>query len=488
MFFNPDDGHRKMKIIKFVLIALLFSASSFAQRVLTLDEAVSIALKESYGIKSAEYSLISSQKNLEAAKLGLRTSIDMEFDVPRYSRTLASQFNPSTGTEQFFEIGYTTFESRLMFTQPIVYTNGTFSLVGSMWRRDQFSAQQDIPIDYYSNISLRLRQPLFTFNTQSANLTRAEVNMQKSQRNYTRSEKEMIYNVTAAFFQLYQAKKNVEIVKEEVNQVQTSYNTAQNKFKAGLVAEVEALQLEIDLAESKNKLLNAERTFEELKDNFKLLIGLDLSEQFDVAALLEYSPVTINLDEAVEHALNKRTELLNTAADINLNSLTVDEVDSRGNISALITANYGINKNDNVFREVFRDFSEDRSVALTLQVPVLDWGRNSREVESAEANLNLTRLNYINQKQQIEKEIIAVVNKIESAKARVEVLSKSVELAKKSYEISLARFEAGTITSFDLSQMQLRLTNAKTNSLNALIDYKLALADLSRKTMHDYGS
>jgi len=298
----------------------------------------------------------------------------------------------------------------------------------------------------------------------------------------------MIYNVTAAFFQLYQAKKNVEIVKEEVNQVQTSYNTAQNKFKAGLVAEVEALQLEIDLAESKNKLLNAERTFEELKDNFKLLIGLDLSEQFDVAALLEYSPVTINLDEAVEHALNKRTELLNTAADINLNSLTVDEVDSRGNISALITANYGINKNDNVFREVFRDFSEDRSVALTLQVPVLDWGRNSREVESAEANLNLTRLNYINQKQQIEKEIIAVVNKIESAKARVEVLSKSVELAKKSYEISLARFEAGTITSFDLSQMQLRLTNAKTNSLNALIDYKLALADLSRKTMHDYGS
>ncbi|PJB01988.1 MAG: hypothetical protein CO127_01055, partial [Ignavibacteria bacterium CG_4_9_14_3_um_filter_36_18] len=259
MFFNPDDGHRKMKIIKFVLIALLFSASSFAQRVLTLDEAVSIALKESYGIKSAEYSLISSQKNLEAAKLGLRTSIDMEFDVPRYSRTLASQFNPSTGTEQFFEIGYTTFESRLMFTQPIVYTNGTFSLVGSMWRRDQFSAQQDIPIDYYSNISLRLRQPLFTFNTQSANLTRAEVNMQKSQRNYTRSEKEMIYNVTAAFFQLYQAKKNVEIVKEEVNQVQTSYNTAQNKFKAGLVAEVEALQLEIDLAESKNKLLNAER-------------------------------------------------------------------------------------------------------------------------------------------------------------------------------------------------------------------------------------
>ncbi|MBZ0199469.1 MAG: TolC family protein [Ignavibacteriaceae bacterium] len=464
------------------------STLTYSQKIVTLDEAVAIALKESYGIKSAGYSLISSEKILEAAKLGLRTSVDVEFDLPRYSRSLASQFNTSTGTEQFYEIGYTTVESRLMFAQPIVYTNGTFSLVGSMWRRDQFSAQQNIPIDYYSNISLRLQQPLFTFNTLGANLTRAEVNMQKAKRNYTRAEKEMIYNVTASFFQLYQTKKNVEIVKEEVNQVQTSYNTAQNKFKAGLIAEVEALQLEIDLAESKNKLLNAERSFNESKDNFKLLIGLDLKEQFDVTAELEYKPMTINLDEAVNYSLTNRTELLNSEADIELNLLAVDEVDSRGNISAMLTANFGINKNDNAFREVFRNYSEDRSVVLTLKVPVMDWGKNSREVESAEANLNMTKLNLQNQRQQIEREIIATVNKIESAKARVEVLSRNVELAKKSYEISLSRFEAGTITSFDLSQMQLRLTNAKTSSLNALIDYKIALADLSKKTLHDYGN
>ena len=79
-----------------------------------------------------------------------------------------------------------------------------------------------------------------------------------------------------------------------------------------------------------------------------------------------------------------------------------------------------------------------------------------------------------------------MINKLESAKARVEVLSKSVELAQKSYNISLARFEAGTITSFDLSQMQIRLTDAKIQSLNALIDYKLALTDLNRKTLHDF--
>jgi outer membrane protein len=478
-----------MNIIQKVLFLLfVFTLSVSAQRILTLEESLSIALRESYSIKSAEYSLIGSQRSLEAARLGLRTSVNMEFDLPRYARTLSSQFNPTTGIEQFFEVGYTTFESRLRFNQPIIYTNGTFSIIGSLWQRDQFNQLQDVPIDYYTNLSLRLQQPLFTFNTQRASMTRAEINLMKSERNYTRAEKEIMYEVTASFYRLYQAKKNVEIVGEKVNQTEISYNTAVNKFKAGLIAEVEALQLEVDLASSRNELLSAERNFNEARDDFKLLIGLPLDEAIDVAAELEYRPVTIDPEAAVQYALANRTELKNTEADIELSRLTVDEVDSRGNVSALLTANYGINRNNEQFKYLFYEFAQDRSVAFTLQLPILDWGRNSREVESAEAMLNQNILAFDNQKQMIRKEVIQITNKIESAKARVEVLSKSVELAQKSYDITLSRFQAGTITSFDLSQMQLRLTDAKINSLNALIDYNLALADLSRKTLMELGN
>lgn len=473
-------------MLKILVAVCSLFGQSFAQNTLTLDKAISIALNESYGIQSARFSLQSSKKALEALKLGLRTSINMEFDVPRYSRTLSSQFNPATGIEEFYEVGYTTFESRLFFTQPIVFTNGTFSLIGSIWQRDQFNALQDIPKDYYTNLSLRLSQPLFTFNTQSANLTRAEINLEKAERNYSNAEKEIIYNVTSEFFRLYQAKKNVEITKEKVKQNETSYNTAANKFKAGLIAEVEALQLEVDLAASKNDLLDAERRFQTAKDEFKLLIGLPLEENIDVSAKLEYKPIQVDLNQAIQYAVNNRTDLKNAESDIELRNLTIDEINSRGNISALLTANYGINKSDDKLRDIFHDFAKDRSLVLTLSVPLLDWGKNNREVESAEADLNIAKLNYQNQKDRIRQEITSIINEIQSAKARVEVLSKSVEVAQKSYDISLSRFQAGTITSFDLSQMQLRLTDAKTTSLNALIDYYLAIANLERKTFHNY--
>ena len=232
--------------------------------------------------------------------------------------------------------------------------------------------------------------------------------------------------------------------------------------------------------------MNAQNQYQDAKRTFQLLIGLPIDEDIDISAKLGFEPITVNEEETIQYALNNRAELKNAESDIELKKLNVDEISSNGNISGQLSVNYGINKNDTEFNRIFSDFAEDRSLVFTLSVPVIDWGKNNRQVESAEANLDQSKLNYKNQTRNIKQEIISIVNKIKSAQKRVEVLSKSVELAQKSYDISSSRFQSGNITSFDLSQMQLRLTDAKVNSLNALIDYKIAVADLERRTMHKY--
>ena len=474
-----------MKLLTVLSILLFYFTNCFAQRILTLEESISIALHQSYAIKSANYSLISSERNLQAVKLGLRTNVNMELDIPSYSRSLTSEFNTATGSEQFYQVGNTTFESRLFINQPIVFTNGQFSLVGSLFGREQ-SGLFGKNKDYFSNLSIRLNQPLFAYNTLKANLDRAELNLQKTQKNYTRAQAEIIYNVTSGFYNLYQSKKNLEITQEKVKQVEESYNTAVNKFKAGLIAEVEELQLQVDLASSKNELLSAERRFEEARNNFKLLIGLPLNEDIDVSPQLEYDPITIDKETAVEYALKNRPDLHNSATDIKLSEMSIEETDAQNNIKGELNVNYGINKVDDKFNRVFRDFLDNRSITFTVSLPVWDWGKNSREVESAEANLRLSVISNENLEESIKNEVYQVVNKLESAKSRVEVLSKTVEVAQKSYDISIQRFKVGNITSFELFQMQNRLTDAKINSLNALIDYKLSLADLYRKTLYEF--
>jgi outer membrane protein len=469
--------------IRIILLSFILAISTLAQNKLTLEDALNIALERSFGIRSAKFSLESSQKNLEAVKLGLYTSINLEFDLPNYFESLSSQFNPVTGKEEFFDFGNAKVEGRLSLRQPIIFTNGFISLTGSVFGRDQFGTNIAKTRDYFTNFSLALNQPLFTFNNQLANLERAEIRLEKAQRNYSKAELDLIYDVTAAFYLLYESREQVEITKEKVGQTEESFNTANNKYKAGLIAEVEALQLEVDLATSQNELLNAERNYEELLNNFKILIGTELAEDLEIVSDLKFDPVIVNEDAAVESALKNRPDLLNTKDDIYLSQLTVEEVDARRTIKAELNARYGINRNDEKFDNIFSNFLDDRSVTLTVSVPIWDWGQNAHEVESAEANLKLTELQYERLNETIKNEVKTAINRLISAQSRVEVLSKSVLVAEKSYKISLERFKAGTITSFDLSQMQIKLTETRLNSIRALIDYQITLADLKRKTM-----
>ncbi len=475
-----------MKNISLQILLVLFPFTIQAQEIYDLEKAINTALDKSFGIKSAEYSLLSSQKSLEAFRASLFSRLDLEFDLPSYSKSLTSQFNPLESREDFFELGSSKVEGRLTLQQPIIFSNGTITIVGRLFGREQFGSNISRTKDFFTNLGISLNQPLFTFNTQKANLERAEINLKNAERNYNQAEQNLIYNVKAAFYNLYKLKENVNISQEKVKQNEVSFETAQNKFKAGLIAEVEALQLEVDLASSRNELLNLNRSFEENLNNFKILLGIELEENIDLISNLSYQPISIDENEAVKSALMSRSDLLNQENDIYLSQLNVEEVNSNRQIKLELNARYGISNNEKEFASLFDELLDDVNVALTLSVPIWDWGQNSRRVESAEANLMREKLNYNNLKKIIRNEIKEVINRINSAKARVKVLSKSVGIADKSYKISLERFKSGTISSFDLAQMQLRLTEAKNNSISALIDYSLSIADLERKTYLQY--
>ncbi len=470
------------RLFTFIFIFLL-TGIVFPQRILKLEDALSIALKESYNIQSANYSLLGSEKSLEAQKLGLRSLVSLSLDVPSYTRSLRASFDPLTGTDNFYSTENTMVQSTLNITQPVMLTNGTITLSGVLQGNRQVDLNNVQTNNYFSNLIISLNQPLFQINTQARSLERAEINLEKAKRNFTQAEQNIIYNVSAAFFNLVKSKKSLAITQDKVKQTEESYKTAANKFKAGLIAEDQALQLEVDLASSKNDLLNSIQSFEDAKNDFKILIGLSIAENIDVQGEVDYKPVQVDIEEAVKSALKKRPDILNAENDVYLNQLAVEETDARSEIKANLRASYGINKNADQFESIFNRFADTRSVNLNISIPILDWGKNAREVEASEANYKQSKLSLENQKDNIRKEIISAVNKLNSSKARVEVLSKTVELAEKSYNISLERFKVGNITSFELSQSQIRLTEARLSSLSALIDYKLSVVDLERKTL-----
>lgn len=470
-----------MKTKIFPLLILFFSLL-FAQKEITLDNAIEIAFDNSFSFKTAKYNLESSRKSLEAQKMGLLTSINMNFTLPKYSRRLRNEFNTTTQKDQYFKYESTTMEGALSITQPIIYTNTTISIDGTLSWRDQQNNLTSTK-DFYSDVRVFLKQPIFDFNSRAASLRRAEINEFKSSREFTQSEFNLIYNVTQSFYDLYKSKQQMHIAEESVTQNEEQYRTAKNKYMAGLTPEDEMLQQEITLAESKNQLFDAQSAFENAKNNFKHLVGISLSDEITLKADITFEKTNIDPKKALQMALEKRNDILNAQDDMELKELSIEEVSSKKRVKFNLTASYGLNKFDEKFGDILSDMDDSRTAQLTMSVPILDWGKNSREVEAATAQFNLSKERYLDAQIGVTKEIKAIINRIKSAEASVEVLKKSVMLAEKSYKISLERFKVGKITSFDLSMVQSKLTQAKLSNLSALINYKLAIADLERKTL-----
>lgn len=483
-------------ILSFVILSTL--AFGQTPKVLNLEESINIALGKSFDSARLEQSLVNSEMSLRAAEASLKSNGELIFNnLPNFKdgerRTQLEGGGFAFERERFVD-----FQAQLFVNQPLRFSDGIFSLVASFDRFQNFGAVElqggGLPnqqmsqefTNFSPQLSLQFQQPLFTLNRLKTSHIKAQLNLEDTQQIYSRSQLDIIHNVTINFYALFRSQQQLGIDVAQVNQAENAHRIADLKQQAGLLPEVEVLRLEVDLANARNKAATSETNLKETEDAFKILIGLRIDESVQVTTQLEYQPIEITLDKALSEALKRRTELRSDEIQIALSELSVKETDAIRQIRGDLFASYGILNRSEDFSESFRNFNEDRSVTFSLTVPLWDWKKNSYEVQAAKASLETNRLVQRNRIDVIKQEIRTAVRGLKSAEQRIEITERSEELAEKSYRISLLKFENGDLSSQDLALEQNRLTDARTSSLSAIIDYKNALSDLRRKTLWDF--
>lgn len=496
---------KKFQITFIISLLFFIFGHSVAQekKLLTLEDAIAISLEKSYQMKTLRLSLVQAEENLHAAKGRFKTNADLRLDMPNWSESV-SEILVQDALPVFNTTSRLRFQGIFDINQPLP-TDGLFTLRGLVYHRDVSTFTSDLTEDIkrkevYTSLSLRFRQPLFTINRLKLGLNNANLNHERTTLRYKRSELDIVYFVTQSFFNLYQSTQRAQIASDDAIQQQELYDLANKKYEAGLIPEVEALQMEVDLAESKNDMEVAQGNLSRSEDSFKQLIGLKLSDNVGVQTDFEYSKVTVDLDKAITLALENRSEVRESKIDVALAELSVKEADSRSEIRGDIEAFYDItgisdpflpysSSPGTLFDSSFDDMKRrpnNRGVVFTLSMPIWDWGVNAAEVASAEANLRNVELDLSEMNKTITREVREVVGRLYEAENRLEVLQKNQEVAQKAFDISIERFNNGDITVQELALDRNRLTQSKFSFLNAYIAYKLALADLKRKTMYDF--
>ena len=471
---------------------------------LTLEQAIDLALTDGYEARTLRLQLQQAEEDRAAAAGRTATQVDLVLDSPNFGKQVQTIRLPDQ-LPAYNTVGSLQWRGQLQISKPFVATNTTVSINSDFQQRKEsvFNDRTDATDkrkEFQSQIRVSLQQPLLTPNSLKLNLERADLQLQRTQRRFTESQLNVIYGVSQAFYQWASSRRQYEIAGEDVARQETVYEMAETRYKMGAIVEMELLQIEADLAESRNAHISARGALERAADQFKQTVGLSLSA--DVTPRPDFSVETFEIDsaKAVSHALKHRSEMREREIDRRLAEITLKETDARRAIKGNLTAYYdrtGVSDPflpydtgttdllDSSFDDLRRR-PQNLGLRVSVTVPLWDGHTNIAEVAAARLRLSQRDLDSEDGEVQVVSGVRAAISRVREARDRLTVLDKGLEVARRSYEMSVARFELGAITALDLSDSHGRLTRSQLNQLDAYIQFRLAAADLARQTLYDF--
>jgi outer membrane protein TolC len=477
------------------LIFCCFSAKSQEIFELDLNKSIEIAKDKSFDMLQLKQDLSIATYNLRAATNRFKTNMNIDFKIPDYNESM-SQLMDSTGLH-YFPVRTTSYSSNLNINQPLPTDGNVYIRSGVSNTDDLITSRRS----FLYGTRVGVTQPieaLYIYNNIRSEFKKAKLNYEMSFKSLKRAELDLVYNVSNSFYGLVSASERKGIALQTLKRQEEAFQIAKNKYDAGLIREVEELQMEVDLGAAQNDFDIAVVNYESMLNNFKQQIGISLQDSVILKRDTAYNIVAIDGEKAIQLGLENRLEIREKEIRIELSNLDIKKNKSNGMIKGEISAYYdftGISNSDRTlsFRNAFDNSWTDlqnrptnRGIYFSIYVPLLDWGVNRSLVKAAKAYKikNENALEF--QKISIENEIRNLVKQTLSSLKRLQLLEKNVTVAERNFEISKSRFRNGDIDGQALALDRARLNGAYISKLEAFISYKLLLADLARKTFYDF--
>ena len=454
-----------------------------AQDVMSLDEAMQIAEQNSPDIQRVRLNLVRSQENLNARQAALKSNFSLSISPLEYSNQrsfneLVSQWNTNETLESY---------GALTISQPIMLTDANISLTNRLGWQDSYSEYANKQTKGFSNnLFLSFNQPLFTYNRTKLQLRELEMNVENSQLNYAIQRLSLERYVVMNYYNVYQKQTDLAIAKEAFQNMQESYEIIRNKVEAGLSAEEELFQAEVNLASSRSDFENKQVNLENTKDDFKILIGMSLFEDFQVLPDIQENIMEVDIDLAIEQALENRMELRQREIDIENARFDLIQTNAMNEFKGNLGMSFGLFGDNEEFTSIYETPTDNQQVAFSLTIPLWDWGEKKSRMKAAEASLKSTELSLDEERNQIILNVRKTIRNLKNLRNQIDLARQNADNSKLTYELNLERYRNGDLTSMDLNIFQNQLSEKQTALTNAIISYKLELLNLKIQTLYDF--
>ncbi|HZF10560.1 MAG TPA: TolC family protein [Thermoanaerobaculia bacterium] len=451
---------------------------------LSLEQAITLALSQNLGIVVQRF-------NRQQAALGVYQALGI-YDLLA-TGTLTDTSNQQAPTSSIVATTQKRIALNLGVAQ-LLPTGGDFQIAfnNSRLTTNLPAEFQSLNPEYDSLLNLVYTQPLlknFGRLQTERQILIARRNSEISRQEFEHQATLILQQVENAYWNLVEARAQLGVAQESLGLAKELHERNKVQVQVGTMAPLELVQSEAQIATQEEAIITAHAAVENAADALRQLVNLPTANLWDK----DIKPVTdaqtehiaVNLPEAVKTALERRPELHSQQLQVDIARVNALFFHGQKKPQLDLAVQYGWNAAGKDVNAALNQISGTDfpgwQAQLKLTVPIQNRAARAQsviaDIDVAKSQVQLDALTT-----QIYTEVRTASRGVDTAAKQIDASRASRQFQDKNLDAEKKKYENGMSTSFEITRIQNDLTQARSNEVTAIVQYRRALTEYYRAT------
>lgn len=433
-------------IIFLILISFLISEISAqsindslqnSKEILTLNDAVKIALEKNYSINIAKGDKEITDNNSSIGNAGFLPSLDAN----------ASYLKTTSDTKQEY------FDGRVI---------------------DQTGAKST---NY--DASINLNWTIFDGLRMFTNLAQLKELKKNGEINFKSVVETNISQIISTYYDIVREQQVLEVLRQSIKISEERVRIANDKKQLGSGSKFDLLQAQVDLNEDKSSLLNGEFDLKQAKILLNQYLGRNVNEDFNVVDTILINK-NLSYDDLKATASERNSDIIIAAQNKNIADAEINISRSEIFPEISLNAGYDFSKSNAEAGFVKSNKTLGFFYGINAQINLFNGLNTRNKIQNAQISLKQSELQLDQVKNNVNADLSTTFEKYKNSLQLVKLETENFSVAQENVEIAIEKLRLGSIAPLEFRETQRKLIDAKSRLVAAQFEAKSAETELLR--------
>ena len=305
-------------------------------------------------------------------------------------------------------------------------------------------------------------------------LQTAKIFKEFTKRNTERTEQQVRQSVIENYYLVLLGEATLELLEDNRDNVQLTYEETYQLYKSGFVEEIEADQLEVVLIDLQNSVLSMERQIMATKNLLKFQMGVAREKNIvlndnlaDLIATIDYT-ATLGVDFTIEENIDY--QIVSEQERLAYMDMKLKRSAYLPSLSAFYSMDFAAQRDEFNFLDSNENWYKASMVGLSFNVPIFSSGLRRAGVSQKKIAYEQAKNNKEFAAEGLEVEFVQYKYDFANALEKYRSDKKNLELSEKVVRVTNIKYTEGLATSLELTQVNNQYLQALTNYTSSMVE------------------